>query len=183
MTCPKQIFSDANGNFTSALQFVKIHAMKIKIIPLVFIAAITITAHSQNLSAFDPRPNFSAIIVHNMDSSLAWYQSVFGLKIKSQLDEPEGRFKVVNLECATFSIELIEKKASLAPTETLKNKTEGTSIPGFFKTGFKVSDLDVYIKHLSRLKIPVGYIYTDVSSKKRNFLLNDPDGNVIQIFE
>jgi len=157
--------------------------MKNRFIIFLVTAVVAITAEGQNLSAFDPQPNFSAIIVHNMDSSVVWYQSVFRLEIKRQLDEQEESFRSVMLEGSTFSIELIEKKAPFDPTEVSKNKRVGISMQGFFKIGFKVSDLNDFIKHLARLKIPIRDLYTDASSNKRNFLLNDPDGNVIQISE
>ena len=157
--------------------------MKNRFIIFLIAAVTTITADGQNLSAFDPQPNFSAIIVHNIDSSVVWYKSVFRLEIKNQLDEQEESFRSVMLECSTFSIELIEKKVPFGPTEVPENKRVGTGMQGLFKIGFKVSDLDVFIKHLARLKIPIRDMYTDASSKKRNFLLNDPDGNVIQISE
>jgi len=143
------------------------------------IAAITIKAYSQDSLSFDLKPYFSAVIVSDIDSSAAWYQSVLGLKVKNRINEPESGFKIVILESSYLLIELIEDKSSLEQKKILENKPEGTHVQGFFKIGFKVSNIDVCIDHLKNLKILVEHVYKE-SSNKRNFLINDPDGNFIQ---
>jgi len=118
-----------------------------------------------------------------VDSSTAWYQSVFDLKIKNRINDTERGFRVVILESATFLLELIENKSWPDQKKLLADKPSGTRIQGFFKIGCKVPDMDACIKRLGGLKIIPERIYTDSETKKRNFLINDPDGNLIQFFE
>ena len=139
--------------------------------------------HAQNTEAFKYEPYFSAVIVNNVDSSTAWYKLVFDLKINNRINDTERGFRVMILESSTFLLELIENKSWPEQKKLLADKPEGTRIQGFFKTGFKVPDMDACIKRLADLKIIPEKIYTDSKTKKRNFLINDPDGNLVQFFE
>jgi hypothetical protein len=53
---------------------------------------------------------------------------------------------------------------------------------GHFKIGFRIADMDACLKHLVALKIIVPQVWTDAKTKKRNFLIKDPDGNLVQFF-
>jgi catechol 2,3-dioxygenase-like lactoylglutathione lyase family enzyme len=133
--------------------------------------------------ATEVTPYFSGVIVSNIETSSSWYQSVFSLKVKSRIDDPDYGAKVAILESSKILIELLEMKAALAPKDLLQVKPEGSRIRGHFKIGFKVSDMDEWLKRMASLKIPVDRVYTDAATRKRNFLINDPDGNLIQFFE
>ena len=121
--------------------------------------------------------------MNNVDSSTAWYQSVFGLNMKNSIDDTQNGFRVAIIESSRFLLELIENKTWPTQKEVLAAKPEGTRIQGFFKIGFKVPDMDACLKRLAALKIFPPRIYTDSETKKRNFLINDPDGNLVQFFE
>jgi catechol 2,3-dioxygenase-like lactoylglutathione lyase family enzyme len=149
---------------------------------VVLLSFLITTVYSQGTKPFEQVPYFTAVIVKNVDSSAEWYQSVFQLKLNKKIEDPQNGFRVRILESPHFVVELIENKSWLDPDKILKNQPEGTQIEGFFKIGFKVSDLDACIAHLKNLKISVDRIYTD-PDKKRNFIINDPDGNLIQFFE
>jgi len=133
--------------------------------------------------AFKYAPFFSAIIVKNVDTSTAWYQAVFDMKIKNRINDTERGFRVVIMEHSSFLLELIENKSWPDQKQLLFGKPDGTRIQGFFKIGFSVTDLDSCLKHLAFLKIIPDRIYTDSETKKRNFLIEDPDKNLIQFFE
>jgi hypothetical protein len=148
---------------------------------IVLTALIVTGAITAKCQATEPVPYFSAVIVTNMDSSVVWYQSVFGLKVKNQMND--GGNKVVILESGRMLLELLELKGSLTQKEILKGKSAETKIQGHFKIGFKVGDLDGFIKHLSRINIPVNQVWGNATSKTRNFLIYDPGGNLIQFFE
>ncbi|MGZ8516074.1 MAG: VOC family protein, partial [Chitinophagaceae bacterium] len=128
-------------------------------------------------------PYFSAVIVNNVDSSATWYQSVFDLKIKNRINDTPNGFRVMILESSTFLLELIENRSWPDQKKLLEGKPEGTRIQGFFKMGFKVPDMDACLKRLADLRVIPGRIYTDSETKKRNFLINDPDGNLVQFFD
>jgi catechol 2,3-dioxygenase-like lactoylglutathione lyase family enzyme len=158
--------------------------MKTAILATAVLASLTISAAGKNdSSGLDPQPYFSAVVVSDLDSSAAWYQSALGLTARRRMSEPERGFRILELESRKLFVELIENKSSLAPKHLLAGKPEGTLIQGFFKIGFKVSHMDACINHLRGLNIPLGQIYEDSASQKRNFLIHDPDGNLIQFFE
>lgn len=154
--------------------------MKHKIALLVFII-ITSTAPGQQTSSFQVDSYFSALIVKSIDSSVNWYQSVLGLKTKFLPGTPQG-IKVAILESPQIVLEIIENNEWLDPKEFLKGKPEGTRLHGYFKIGFKVTAMDAFIAHLNKLNISIPRIYKD-DSGKRNFLVEDPDKNLVQFFE
>ena len=154
--------------------------MKHKIALLVFII-ITSTAPGQQTSSFQVDSYFSALIVKSIDSSVNWYQSVLGLKTKFLPGTPQG-IKVAILESPQIVLEIIENNEWPDPKEFLKGKPEGTRLHGYFKIGFKVTAMDAFIEHLNKLNISIPRIYKD-DSGKRNFLVEDPDKNLVQFFE
>jgi len=154
---------------------------KIHLTLLLLISVCAIHAQKKEVSNY--QPYFSAVIVHNIDSSTAWYQSVFDLKVRNRINDTERGFRVMILESSTFLLELIENKSFLQQKKILADQPQGTRIEGFFKIGFNVPDIDACLKHLAGLKIIPERIYTDSDTKKRNFLIEDPDGNLLQFFE
>jgi hypothetical protein len=154
--------------------------MKNKIIPFVFII-MTNVVHSQQATSFQVDSYFFALIVKNIDSSVKWYQSVLGLKTKFLPGTPQG-ISVAILESPQIILEIIENNAWLDPKEFLKEKPEGTRLHGYFKIEFKVTAMDSFIEHLNKLNISIPRIYKD-DSGKRNFLVEDPDKNLVQFFE
>jgi catechol 2,3-dioxygenase-like lactoylglutathione lyase family enzyme len=157
--------------------------MKIEIFLSMIILAFTVRGNCQGKATINYEPYFSAIIVNDIDSSAPWYQSVLGLKLKSEINDPGNGFRVNLLESSTFLLELLELRGSLQRKKILDGKGEGTQIQGHFKTGFKVADIDACLKHLGDLKINIQHVWTDSTSRKRNFLVSDPDGNLLQFFE
>jgi len=158
-------------------------SMSNKILLNIFLLISVCTTHAQTSTAFNYRPYFSAVIVHNIDSSTAWYQSVFDLKARNSINDTERGFRVRILESPAFLLELIENKSFLQQKKILADKAQGARIEWFFKIGFNVTDMDACLKHLAGLKIIPERIYTDSDTKKRNFLIEDPDGNLLQFFE
>jgi len=144
---------------------------------------LTYSVNGQDAPAFKYAPLFSAIIVKNVDSSAAWYQAVFDMKTKNRINDAERGFRVVIMDHTSFILELIENKSWPDQMQLLSGRPEGTRIRGFFKIGFSVADFDGCLKHLALLKIIPQRIYTDSETKKRNFLIEDPDKNLIQFFE
>ena len=145
--------------------------------PLVTIAII-ISANCFAQATFSYEPYSSAIVVK--DLSVDWYKSLFELKVKTELKDIQGGYKVAILDTENMIVELMELQGSLAREELLAGKPDGTQIQGHFKIGFKVQSIDACLKRLSQLNIEVPRVWEDKDSKKRNFLIKDPDGNLLQ---
>lgn len=149
-----------------------------------FLLTIGISSFAQNTSSFDPKPYSYAIVVQNIDVSIGWYQSVFGLKLRNRNDSPERGSKIAVLQSGDALLELIEVNTLLSRDSILRGTPERTLIQGFVKIGFKVSNLDASRKRLEESQVKFfGTIYVDSFSNKRSFLIRDPDENLIQIFE
>ena len=158
--------------------------MKIAFVLAAVVAALSVTIPAENeQSAAGLEPYFAAIIVRNLDASVAWYQSLFGLTVKDRQSIPGRKIRLAILESPSFLTELIEDQAALDRRKLLEKSPKGTNIQGHFKIGFRVTDMDGLLKRLQALKVPVERVYSDPRSKRRNFLINDPDGNLIQFFE
>src|SRR5262245_39754670 len=117
-----------------------------------FISALSVlliySVNGQIAPAFNYAPSFSAVIVKNVDTSAAWYQAVFEMKIKNRINDTERGFRVVIMEHSSFILELIENKSWPDQRQLLSGRPDGTRIQGFFKIGFSVADFDGCLKHL-----------------------------------
>ena len=133
-------------------------------------------------SSFAYTPYFSAVIVKDLDVSVKWYSSVFGLKTKDVMEDPNGAYRISILESEGYLLELLQLKESVTREEALKGKLDA-KLQGHFKYGFSVKDMAKVLNHLSSLKVDTSRIYTDQKTGKRNLLITDPDGNLIQFFE
>ena len=153
------------------------------LIILAFMGVTLAATAQQSSQPFEYRPSFSAIVVSNIDASAEWYKKVFGLTTGKQLIENNLGVRLVVLESEKFSIELLEFRGSLARKDLLQGKPEHTEIQGHFKIGFNVPDMDACLKYLASLQIIVPQVWTDSKTKKKNFIISDPDGNRIQFFE
>ena len=138
-------------------------------------------AHCQSTNSYSP--SFAAVVVANMNTSSSWYQSVFGLTVKSESDDTSQGHKMTLLTSSVFELELLELSGSLKRSAVLAGQPSGTQIQGLFKFGFKVTSMDSFLAHLANMKVTVPQVWTDQSTGKRNFLITDPDGNYIQFFE
>lgn len=97
--------------------------------------------------------------------------------------DPQGQYKIVFLESDRLFLEILQLKGSLVPKELLAGKSPGTQIQGHFKIFFKTDDINGLLKQLSSLKIPVPQVWTDAKTGKKNFIIYDPDGNMVQFFD
>lgn len=136
------------------------------------------------LHAQDMKPFFSAVVVSNIDSSIAWYKKVFGLQLRNRTDAPERGFIQANLHSKEMLIELIQVDSSLSGSRILEKHPQKTRIRGFMKFGFVVNDIDDLYRKLRDQNIKfTGRMVTDPVNNKKTFLVNDPDDNLIQFFE
>jgi glyoxylase I family protein len=158
----------------------KIHSIRLLVCSVLACANLSAIAQSP---APEMRISAAAVVVSNIDNSVRWYQSVFGVKVKTTMNDPNNTYKVVILESSSMMFELMQLKGSVVRSEALKGKPEGTQIQGHFKIGFTVKDLDACLRHLKALKVDVPQVWTDSATGKRNFLITDPDGNLIQFFD
>lgn len=148
-----------------------------------FIILGSLNSYGQGSGNVGVAPHGSAVIVSRVDVSAKWYEQILGLKQVNRMVDDAGTYKVIILESPQMILELLELSGSVAPSEVLSTKPEGAKLQGHFKIAFKVKDMDAFLKHLSDLKIAVPKVWTDQKTGKRNFLIEDPDKNLLQFFD
>jgi predicted lactoylglutathione lyase len=127
----------------------------------------------------DSKLGFFALNVANVDSSVVWYSKIFGLKENKNMNDEKAGYKVVILKNENFEVELVE----LTKNKGLKVKGSG-EIMGLFKVGFYLRNVDPLLNSLKDNGAAVfGRVYSDAQTNKRNFLVKDIDGNLLQFFE
>jgi len=152
-----------------------------KFLLLIFLWS-SIQAQCQSIAP-ESQPYFSAVVVKKLAASVKWYQSVFGLKIKTEMNDPDHTYTITILESSNYLLEILELKGSVERSTPLQDKPKGTEMQGHFKIGFKISNANNWITHLKKLNIDVPQVWTDSETGKKNFLIADPDGNLVQFFE
>jgi catechol 2,3-dioxygenase-like lactoylglutathione lyase family enzyme len=120
----------------------------------------------------EPEGSFFAVIVSDIDKSVKWYESTFGLSPGERLSE-SGRYEIVNLRKPGLYVELLQLTAAAERPEYVK---------GLFKVGILTSDLTDFVALLPE-SIPKPEILTDTTNGLLLMQLRDPDGNIIQIME
>ena len=126
------------------------------------------------------RPSFSAFIIADLPTSIAWYNSVLGTSVKQRIYDSAG--DIVILASASIELELLQLHAVVTRNDALSNHPQGTQIQGLLKIGFAVDNMDSWLTHLDSLDVDT-QVFTDTATGKTNVLISDPDGNLIQFFE
>ena len=99
------------------------------------------------------------------------------------MNDPDHTYAITILESPNYLLEILELKGSVERSTPLQDKPKGTEMQGHFKIGFKISNANNWITHLKKLNIDVPQVWTDSETGKKNFLIADPDGNLVQFFE
>ncbi len=119
----------------------------------------------------EPEGSYFAIIVSDIEESVAWYTSVLALNESSS--SKTERFEIVNLRGPGLFVELIELTVA---------EPRPAGIRGPFKVGFVVDDLGRFIEQLPD-SMPEPDVINDGVNSLQLMQLRDPDGNIIQVMD
>ena len=148
---------------------------------LTILIFISFSAHCQENITPKLQGCFAAIIVKDMPTSVEWYKKVLNLKEISRNKNAKMELEQVNLKNDLLHIELIYLKSAISP-QALNNKRQRHT--GLFKIGVRLDNIGQWIIHLKSKKIVQEQdIVVNPVSKKKMFVIKDPDGNRIQFFE
>jgi catechol 2,3-dioxygenase-like lactoylglutathione lyase family enzyme len=151
---------------------------------ITFLASFFVVACTTQPEIPDLTPNFSAVIVNDMDISILWYQEKLGFEVVDKVDNEERGFRQANLSRDMNRLELIQLDTAIKASELLDQHGPRARLTGFLKIGYSVSDFDTWTAHLNENQADInGRIVSDPDSGKRMAVYLDPDGNRIQIFE
>lgn len=149
----------------------------------ILVFSITLAGSIPGSAQSEVRPFFSSVVVSDIEAATQWYTSVLKVPVKIRENNDTYGYKLAILENTNLGIELMELKGALSQKNILKNELQDTKVMGFFKLGFKVENMDAWIAHLKTLNIKIDKVWKDDKTGKRNFMINDPDGNIIQFFD
>ena len=142
---------------------------------------VTLVCHAQNSTL---EPNFVALIVIDIDTSVQWYSNTLGFSEIDRVSSKEKGFKQSNLQRGNVRIELVELDNAISPKAIVPGYDAQTRMIGFFKVGFLVTDFEKWAVDLKEKKFEFyGDVVKDDLTGKRMMIALDPDGNRIQIFE
>lgn len=151
------------------MKIIRIAAFVVSVLTLSVAASAQKPSQDKWVSA-PMAPQYFAVVVGDMDRSVAWYKTAFGLRELDDQKDPNGVWRIVNLASETLFVELIWDS----------RKTESKSGRGLFKVGFAVPDVGEVAKNAEAATGEKLRIVDSAKHKIRIVQLRDPDGNILQ---
>ena len=146
--------------------------------------ALTVVSWPSLDAQTDFSASFIAIIVEDIEASIAWYDDILGFEVANRTDIADRGIHQVNMRRDGIALELIETRMVVGQDSVLSQMPAGSRIAGFFKFGFSVSEFDLWVSVLREAGARFqGSVVTDPLTDKRMVVVRDPDGNRIQLFE
>lgn len=127
---------------------------------------------------------FWAVSVPNVDSAAAWYKNVFDLKEASSVSLQDSTFLAKILKGSKIILEIVQVANSNTLADLSLKPGEGHKMQGLFKTGFYVKNIEQAKKYFLGKKVTIVYdIFVDKGLGAKSFVIQDPYGNLIQVFQ
>lgn len=139
-----------------------------------------------SLAQLKIEPARIGIVVSDVDKASSWYHVNLDFKEYKRMEFPAyDSTRIVFSKNAQFEIELIEKKTSLS-IKSLKPDYDFNKEPleGIFKITFDVTGIEQVYNRIkgNGVKEIIGLTY-DTEFKQNFFIVEDCDGNLIQLIE
>lgn len=117
-------------------------------------------------------PQYFAIWVADVDTSMQWYSKVFDLKEIGGSEAEDGTWRIENLKNDRLFVEIVrDDRAEAVPFAR-----------GFGKVGFYVADVDIVADRVAAELGERPRVIDFDRFSVRILQLRDPDGNIIQLF-
>lgn len=116
-------------------------------------------------------PQYFAVVVKDVDKSVEWYSTVFGLGKIGGSEAEDGSWRIENLNSELLFIEIIKDKAAKEIDLAL----------GFCKMGFQVPDVKTVADRVAKETGEAPRVLEFPEYGIRIIQLRDPDGNIIQL--
>lgn len=118
-------------------------------------------------------PQYFAVLAEDVDRSVAWYRTAFGLPPVVEKSEAEdGSWRIANLRDERLFVEIIRDDRAGEVDRAL----------GFFKVGFFVPDARVVAARIGEATGESPRVIEFERFGVRTIQIHDPDGNTIQLF-
>jgi predicted enzyme related to lactoylglutathione lyase len=117
------------------------------------------------------KPQYFAVSVADLDASIAWYSTAFGLRKLDDQSADDKSWRIVNLASDDLFVELIHDRRD-QPVKQAR---------GFAKVGYTVADVAVVADRVGRATGKRPRVLEFPQQGLRLIQLQDPDGNLIQL--
>lgn len=115
--------------------------------------------------------HYFAVLVEDVDRSVTWYRTVFGLDGVGGSEADDGSWRIENLRNERLFVEIIRD-----------DRAEGVERPrGVFKVGFEVPDVEAVAERVARATGERPRVLDFAEYGMRIIQLRDPDDNIIQL--
>lgn len=116
-------------------------------------------------------PQYFAVLVEDVDRSVEWYSSVFGLQELGGSAAQDGSWRIENLKNERLFVEIIRDDRAVAVERPR----------GFRKVGFEVPDVEAVADRVARTGRERPRVLDFDQYGVRIIQISDPDGNIIQL--
>ena len=148
------------------------------------LAPAHVAAQSQGLPILVAHPAFFAVSVADLDASAGWYERVFGVETVRDVTSRDGRGRARVMVAGDLVVELVTYQGSIDAAEALEEGQHRFALRGLVKTGLFVGDADAAHAALSANELDIDdSVSTDDRIDAKTFVLRDPDGNRLQLFQ
>jgi len=157
---------------------------RIKWIFAIHFILLTVNLYSQSNGPGIIGRNLIALSVSSADSTARWYEDMFGLKLLKEIKPADGSAHI-RIEGSEFLlVEIIQMKESKAISECQLQKDQSHLLRGFFKDGLFVRDVQKAVDYFKAKGVAIKHgIFRDKETATMSFLLEDPNGNLLQFIQ
>jgi catechol 2,3-dioxygenase-like lactoylglutathione lyase family enzyme len=136
---------------------------------------------SSQSSPSDLKPVLAAIQVENLDSSIYFYSTFLGFRVKERKSFPDYNLEIAFIQNNGFELELVKNDKSLKKNKIL-NENKAADITGFAKLSFEVSNISRLYDHLKAEQVKIVVTLRESNREKNylTFIITDPENNWIQ---
>lgn len=117
-------------------------------------------------------PQYFAVWVGDVDASVEWYRTVFGLHDVGGSEAEDGSWRIENLRSDRLVVEIVHDDRAQAVDFAR----------GFGKVGFFVPDVEAVADRVARATGERPRVLDFEEFSVRIVQIRDPDGNIIQLF-
>ncbi len=158
---------------------------------LVLICLIVASAREAAAQVEVVGPSFAALSVPDLNASVRWYRTAFGLNVIFEGGSPDSATKVVLLAGTGVRVELVWHQNAKSLASYAGEPTQPDMVFGAPKIGFFVRDMDSAIAVLRGQGATIegtwlvrpAHVSPDDTLWTRNILVRDNSGTYVQLFE
>lgn len=119
------------------------------------------------------------VVTHNGEAMLKFYQQILGLPLVGEIDIPN--FAVLRkLQCGSNVIKMLDLAT---PAENDNVRGGYTKATGYRYCTLNIENLDEVLAHCRAENVAVVVDITELRPGVRVAMIEDPDGNTIELFE